>query len=231
MQTVKQLLSALNEGNFDYYEIASSINEEASIQLVDFKQLCCFMKKHNINTVFYHLEYICAEDLQITEGVLDDLHIDDEIIDVMREEFNQYNRAVGNLDYSRPYLLAVSCLYQGNTVYILESDYWFEEWGYRNPKAAAISMIKEKLDDIECKKEEAFLKREELRNQLRKRILADANFHKCTNKGFRRAYLQTLWKDKSIQKLFYSPKDGFYDIRIETFIEDIWREYKSSLSE
>ncbi len=229
MHTVKQLLGKLNERKLDHYEMASTINEEASIQLMDFEQLYHFIQKHNIDTVFYHFKYISAEDLQITEGVLDDLHIDDEIIDVMREDFNQYNRSVGNLDYSRPYLLYVSCLYQGNTVYILESDYWFEEWGYRNPKKMAVSMIKEKLEDIESKKEEAFLKREELRDQLRKRILADTNFHKCTNKGFRRAYLQTLWKDKSIQELFYSPKHGVYDIRIDTFIEDIWREYKSSL--
>ena len=230
MRTEKQLLQILNDNGIDYYEMASEINEDVSIQLVDFEQLCLFVKKHNIDTVFYRFEYPSADGLQITEEAIAELHIDDEIIAVMQKDFDDYNRSVGNLDFSRPYLLSVGCLYQGQMVFIMESDYWFEDWGYGHPKKMAISMIEEKLEDIESKKEEAYLEREEKRDQLRERLLADPNFHKCTNKELRRSYTQKLCNaDKSIQDLFYSPKHGIYDIMIGAFIEEVWKEYKASL--
>lgn len=230
MRTEKQLLQILNDNGIDYYEMASEINEDVAIQLVDFEQLCLFVKKHNIDTVFYRFEYPSADGLQITEEAIAELHIDDEIIAVMQKDFDDYNRSVGNLDFSRPYLLSVGCLYQGQMVFIMESDYWFEDWGYGHPKKMAISMIEEKLEDIESKKEETYLEREEKRDQLRERLLADPNFHKCTNKELRRSYTQKLCNaDKSIQDLFYSPKHGIYDIMIGAFIEEVWKEYKASL--
>lgn len=230
MRTEKQLLQILNDNGIDYYEMASEINEDVAIQLVDFEQLCLFVKKHNIDTVFYRFEYSSADGLQITEEAIAELHIDDEIIAVMQKDFDDYNRSVGNLDFSRPYLLSVGCLYQGQMVFIMESDYWFEDWGYGHPKKMAISMIEEKLEDIESKKEEAYLEREEKRDQLRERLLADPNFHKCTNKELRRSYTQKLCNaDNSIQDLFYSPKHGIYDIMIGAFIEEVWKEYKASL--
>lgn len=230
MRTEKQLLQILNDNGIDYYEMASEINEDVAIQLVDFEQLCLFVKKHNIDTVFYRFEYPSADGLQITEEAIAELHIDDEIIAVMQKDFDDYNRSVGNLDFSRPYLLSVGCLYQGQMVFIMESDYWFEDWGYGHPKKMAISMIEEKLEDIESKKEEAYLEREEKRDQLRERLLADPNFHKCTNKELRRSYTQKLCNaDNSIQDLFYSPKHGIYDIMIGAFIEEVWKEYKASL--
>jgi hypothetical protein len=230
MHTAKQLINKLNELHLDYYEMASDINEDVAIQLVDFEQLFLFLKKHNIDTVFYRFEFPSADVLQITEDVLSELHIDDDIIEVMKKDFEEYNRSVSNLDFSRPYLLSVCCLYQGHIVYIMESDYWFEDWGFGHPKRIAISMIEEKLEAIENKKEEAHLKREELRRQLREKLLADPNFHKCTNKELRRSYTQKLCNaDKSIQDLFYSPKHGIYDIMIGAFIEEVWKEYKASL--
>jgi hypothetical protein len=92
-----------------------------------------------------------------------------------------------------------------------------------------MSMIEEELESIQNKKEESRLKREELREQLRKKLLKDPNFHKCTNRELRRSYTQKICDaDKSIQDLFYSPKHGYYDIMIGAFIEEVWREYKGS---
>lgn len=230
MHTIHQLISALEQLALDYYETESEIIEDSSIQLLDFDKLCQFIKKHSIDTVFYHFEFLSAEDLLITDEILGELHIDDDIIDVMQKDFDNYNRSVGNLDFMRPYCLYVSCLYQGHMIYIIESDYWFKDLGYSHPKKMAISMIEAKLEAIESKKEESSIKREEMRDQLRKKLLADPNFHKCTNKELRRAYTQKLCNtDNSIQGLFYSPKHGIYDIMIHAFIEEVWKEYKASL--
>lgn len=230
MHTKEQLIERLEAMNLDCYEMVSDIKEDTSIQLADFEQLCLFIKKNNINVIFYRFEYPSTEDMQITEDVLDDLRIDDEIAQVMQEDFDQYNGEIDTLDFSRPYILTVCCLYQGCMIYIVESDYWFEAMGYHHPEIMAISMIEKRLDEIEHKKEETYKEREELRNQLREKILADTGFHKCTNKALRNAYAHKLWNtDESIHGLFYSPQNKLYDILIGTFIEEVWREYKGSL--
>ena len=100
MHTAKQLINKLNELHLDYYEMASDINEDVAIQLVDFEQLFLFLKKHNIDTVFYRFEFPSADVLQITEDVLSELHIDDDIIEVMKKDFEEYNRSVSNLDFT-----------------------------------------------------------------------------------------------------------------------------------
>ena len=48
MHTAKQLINKLNELHLDHYEMASDINEDVAIQLVDFEQLFLFLKKHNV---------------------------------------------------------------------------------------------------------------------------------------------------------------------------------------
>lgn len=162
MYTKELLINKLNEMNIDCYEMASDINEHLSIQLESFEQLFLFIKQHNIDTVFYRFEYVSADDLQITEGVLDDLYTDDEIfeiievIEAMQGDFDKYNFSVSNLDFSRPYILSVCCLYQSHMIYSVESDYWFRELGYEYPKIKALSMIEERLEEIESKKEEAY---------------------------------------------------------------------------
>ena len=89
MRTEKQLLQILNDNGIDCYEMASEINEDVAIQLVDFEQLFLFLKKHNIDTVFYRFEFPSADVLQITEDVLSELHIDDDIIEVMKKDFEE----------------------------------------------------------------------------------------------------------------------------------------------
>jgi hypothetical protein len=105
-----------------------------------------------------------------------------------------------------------------------------QELGYGDPEQAVYTITQEKVDELKNEKEEVYIKREEARKQLRKRILNDPNFYTCTNKDLRRIYTRELVKtDKSIEALFYSPLCGLYDIGINTFVEDVWREHKASL--
>jgi hypothetical protein len=61
-------------------------------------------------------------------------------------------------------------------------------------------------------------------------ILIDGGFQRCTNIESRRMYANKMFKNnKENQRLFYSDKEGLYDTPINTFIEDVWREYKYSL--
>ena len=227
MQTKESLLKIFEEMALDYYETLSDIDEEA-IELTDFEDFCRFVKKHKIDTVFYCFAYTSVKDYEITETLLG--NIDEEIVNVMREDFNKYNQEVNSLDFDRPVVLTISCLYQGRTIFVAECDNWLEELGYEDPKRTVYSMVQSRMDEIRNEKEEASAKREKLREKLREKILTDPDFHNCTNKDLRRLYTSKIVQaDKSIEPLFYSPKFGLYDIGINIFVEDIWREYNASL--
>lgn len=225
----KELISKLSEKNLDFYETVSDVPDDNAIELEHLEELLTFVSRRGIDTIFFHYDHATAEELQITDLVIDKLNIDEEIQEAMQATFQKYNRRVEQLDFSRPYSLTVYCIYQNFIIYCDDFDYWFREMGYGLPQKAAIELIEEQLDAITRKKEKAAQEREQKRNQLRQRILEDENFHKCTNKELRRAYTQKLWNsDESIQALFYSPKHGIYDIMIGAFIDEVWKEYKAT---
>lgn len=229
MITKELLLSKLSDMDLKCYETASDVSELAAIQMISLEQLLEFIVKHKIDTVFYHYDFVSAELLQITDEVIADLDIDDEIARILQGDFEEYNREIEKLDFSRPYNLVVYCIYQNYILCFCEQDIWFVKNGFGDPKKAAMAMIKNKLAVLDKKMEDSETRRMELREQLREKILADESFHRCTNKDLRKAYTSRLWKDKSIQELFYTPMHGLFDIPIHVFIEEIWREYKDSM--
>ena len=229
MYSKKDIIEKLKLLGCMSYETLSNVDENTAIRLLDFEALFSFIEKHSIGTAFYCFEYASAEDLQITESLIDEMCIDDEILSVVQADFENYNWKIKKLDFTRPYSLTVYCIYNNYILYVDECDYWFKDRGFEMPQKMARLMIEQKLDDIDNKKEEEYNKREELRNELKKKILADKEFHKCTNKELRRYYTQKLYNSDETHGLFYSPKHGVYDIHLSTFIEEVWREYKASI--
>ena len=227
MRTKEQLERVLEELQLDCYETLSDITEERAVQMLGFEELCSFAKRKNIDTVFYYFDYIKAEELQIDDVVIRKLNIDGEMIEVAQTGFDDYNESVLELDYSRPYRLITYCLYQNFALYAVEEDLWFEEMGFGNPYIAANRILNELSNAIIEKKKISDSIRMEKREQLKKRILQDEEFARCTNQQLRRVYASKLFKDREVQELFYAPLYGNYDIRISDFVEDIWREHKA----
>lgn len=219
MLTKKQLIDKFSEMNINCYEVLSDINEETAFRLTNFEQLCLFANNHNIDAVFYRFEYASAEDLEITDSLLDELEMDLEIRTVMRFDFEKYNNDVRKLDFGRPHMLSVFCLYQGHIIYIKELDYWYRDIGYYHPQTMVWSLIENNT----------MLKmvRESRREELRRRILADPQFHECADENMMRHYAVLLNNsDESVRKLFFAPGFGCYDITAIEFVENIWHEYK-----
>ena len=229
MYSKKAIVEKLELLGCTCYETRSNVDENTAIRLLDFTSLFSFIKKHNIDTVFYCFEYASVEDLQITGSLVEEMRIDDEILSVVKADFENYNGTIKKLDFTRPYSLTVYCIYSNYIFYVDEFEYWFRDQGFGIPKKMAISMIEQKLDEIDIKKEEEFVKREKMRNQLREKMLKDKEFHKCTNKELRRFYTQQLYNKDEVHRLFYCPKYGVYDIPLSTFVEEVWREYKANL--
>ena len=84
MLTKKQLIDKFTKMNMNCYEVLSDISEETAFRLTNFEQLCLFANNHNIDAIFYCFEYASAENLEITDSLLDELEMDLEIRMIMR---------------------------------------------------------------------------------------------------------------------------------------------------
>ena len=225
----EQLVQTLRAMGLDIYETASDVEQDSSIQLLDLDELCRFIQTHSVDTAFYHYAYTSADDLKIDSEVIEQLNIDSDMWEVLEEKFEEYNESILKLDFSRPYSLTVYCTYQNFIYFVSEVDFWFNNEGVELPLQAARCVVNKYRDDIIATRKAAKQKREQGRKQLRNQILNDEDFHKCSNIQLRRAYTQKIFNgNKELQRLFFSKEHGLYDIPFQTFIEEIWREYKES---
>lgn len=222
------LVNKLTSLNLDVYETETDVIQERAIQLSNLEELCRFLQKHSISTVFFHYSYVSAETLEISAEVIETLRVDNEILELMEEKFLEYNMDVYSLDFDKPCMLSVFVTHQGFMYYIEEEDFWFVEEGYGEPKTMAKLLVNEYFDEIVKIREMSKEKRIDGREKLRQRLLEDKDFHKCTNNQLRRAYANKLYNDDpKVKELFYSPKYGIYDIPFNVFIETVWKEYKN----
>jgi hypothetical protein len=66
---------------------------------------------------------------------------------------------------------------------------------------------------------------------MKQNILADDSFYRCTNQSLRRSFTKNFLDKPSnshYRDAFYSKEHGLYNILINDFVEDIWREFKQT---
>ena len=226
MLSKEQLLEKLSMMGLDVYETISDVIEDTSIQLVNFEELCRFIKNHNIDTVFYHYSYVDEENLQIDDEILEKVRPGKIMLELMEQEIEEYNESVCKLDFSKPYWLSVYFTYQ-NFMYYIEEDYWFQEEGFETPKLALINIMSKYLDKAVEMQDASKVERQRGREKLREQILNDEEFYRCTNQRLRGTYITSLLADNAeLQALFRTPEGRLYDIMAVDFIEIIWKDYK-----
>ena len=93
------LIKILSEMNLDFYESLDDLTDESSIQLKNLDDFFRFIKNHNIDTVFYYYFYANAECLQINEDTFNELKIEDEVINIIQEQVDEYNHSILSLDF------------------------------------------------------------------------------------------------------------------------------------
>lgn len=230
MRTEKELLELFTNAKLDGYKLNTEFNETNTMQLMTLEDLVEFSSKHKIDTMFYNYTFINEDLLSITEDITSNLKLDEDTLSILQDKFDEYNERLLKLDFNKPVYLKVYCIYQGIVFFVQEDDYWFIEQGFGMPETVCIELVNEYLEDILTKRENRKQMITDARNKLSEQILNDEEFRKCTNIQLRRMYAKKIFKDSNNnQSLFYSEKDGLYDVPINTFIEGIWREYKDSL--
>lgn len=189
-----------------------------------------FIKLNNLNVIFYNYVYASAEDLIIDDRLINELRLDSDIVNILQDKFDEYNQDVDNLDYSRPIAFYTYCINQGVTMYIRESDYWFQDEGYNFPEIVAMELITNNFEFVLENKKNLNKERLTVREEFKQVLLDNNEFLECTNGSLRKAFVQRFFKNEENNKYrnaFWSRESGYYDITINQFVEEIWREYKN----
>ncbi len=229
MKFKKELTELLNKNNIQTFEMSENIDSEDNIIKLDFDNLIKFCKIHSIDTIFYYYTYVYPENFIIDEDIIKNSNISTS--EIIRKKINDYNKSVCELDFSKPFCLDIYALYQGNI--ISSSEYTECEYYYVPPSLKLMQITDELSDILSQEKTMQSQKREAEREKLKNIIINDAEFHKCTNEKFRRAYINKIVKNnRQYYDLFYRNQGGQHDdISPMIFVEKIWKEYKSLKSQ
>lgn len=216
-------------------EIEGPVDNGCKLRLVgkDIQDLIVFAKNHDIDTVFYHYTYYDHDSVSIGEDVLDKVIQRSELIEMLQPEIDKYNEKIETLDFNKPAGLKVYCIYQGVFIYIQEDDDWLKSLGYTSAYIAAMELFNKDADKLLEQMQKESIKRQELRDECRKIIMDDPKFHGCTNASLRHYYTNEFFnkgKNRKYKDAFFSEEHGYYDVTMATFVDDIWREFKSSLA-
>lgn len=214
----------------DVYETNSTIHEIGHIEFDKLDDFVQFAKKNKIEYAFYNYIYISEENLKIDEDVVSKLNQNKDIYDILKNHFDEYNKKIEILDFSRPISLEICFAHQGIIYYLTEYDYWHEDEGFFRPEIAAMQIINDNLDEIVIKRNEYMEEIRREREKLKYMILNDENFRECSNAKMRKTYITNLVsEDKTIRNLFDAPERPLTDkTNLFEFVERIWKEYKES---
>lgn len=237
MKTVEEVEKLFSDVSLLAYQVETKGSLKNGCQLMlagkDIPDLITFAKRRNIDTVFYHFIYFDPDQMCIDDDVLDTLKMKSELIESFQPTIEKYNAEIEELDFSKPAGLIVYCIYQGVFIYIQEDDDWLSALGYDDAHIAAMKLFTKDADRIVEQVKKLAEKRQERRDECHQIIIDDPKFHICTNATMRRNYANVFFNKNSNRKYydaFYSEEHGYYDISTMGFIEEIWREFKGSLS-
>jgi hypothetical protein len=233
MYLEKELINMIENNGLDSYN--STFDEGNMIVIdADLDEIIKFSKKRNIKELFYRFEYANESELLITDDTKGNLDIPyEEIYDIIKPMINEYNDKVSKLDFFKPCSLKIFCIYQGQRIGIIETDYRFVNEDITFPEDALDLIVVKNSDLIKNRIVEKEEESETIRKEFRKYLLNDEKFCKCTNVSLRKNYTMELYNDKEHEKFkeaFISeishPRQNF--IQYLDFVEIVWKEYKDN---
>jgi len=205
------------------------------IQFDSFEKLEAFMCDQKLSVIFFSKYYDNPYDYIITEETFRKLrnYYDYNLIDVIADDIDKYNKKVSKIDFNEPSAVIVACIFEGKYCYVyLENDKVFNKQELVEAEEKLQEIINKNENRINEKKTENKKIIEDLKEKLRKQILNDEKFLACTNQQLRKSYLRNLLNEK-LGKEYKPLKDrwstdlpiGIYRDAID-FIELIWKEIK-----
>lgn len=233
----EKIKNEIEKKDYKVYQVNLGFEDvlRTGIQFDGFEKLEAFMYDQKLSVIFFSKYYDNPYDYVITEETFRKLrnYYDYNLIDVIADDIDKYNKKVLKIDFNEPSAVIVACIFEGKYCYVyLENDKVFNKQELVEAEEKLQEIIEKNENRISEKKTENKKIVEELKEKLRKQILNDENFLACSNKQLRKNYTRTLFKEKlgneyrALKDLWTTEASvGVYTDAID-FVEMIWKELK-----
>lgn len=233
-ETLSEVFSKEKVEVFRVFDVGETF--ETGLLMSGISDFIDFIKSANIQRVFIYEHFEDVEDYYITDDVLskEARYENDEFLEYILPQINEYNRQISNLDFGFPSWVATICFCDNNAFFVIcNNDRTLNGEELREPeeKYRLICLLNEqhrqKIREVSENKIEV------LREELRQQILSDRNFKLCTNQELRRDYAHKLFKKmhkkfEPLKKLMYRENLSILSLEGRDFIELLWREVKET---
>lgn len=228
----------IEKKKYKVYEVNLALEVvKNGIQFETFEKLQDFMSDQNINTIFFAKYYDNYNNYIITEETFRKarIYFDYNIIDIISDDIDKYNKEILKIDFDKPCAIVITCIFQGQYCFVyLEDDKSFDENKLIGAEEKLYEIIEKNKMNIDKQENENKKIIENLKEEVREKILKDEKFLLCTTKQLRKNYTRTLFKEK-LGNHYKLLKDiwttdapvGVYTDAID-FVEMIWKEIKQN---
>lgn len=185
-----------------------------------------FAKENDIHTIFYGYYYYDKEFYTIDLKNLEEKY-DKEVVDMMKRDVIEYNKKVNSIDFEKPIILVVYCIYNGCSITVELYDEWIEKEDILAGHEKMDLIFEQNQEKLESYIDKKAKQRDIELENLKQIIFQDEQFKKSTNKNLRTDYIyKFLEKNPNYSELF-NYENG---VRFNAYkwIDIIWREYKDN---
>lgn len=185
-----------------------------------------FAKENDIHTIFYGYYYYDKEFYTIDLKNLEEKY-DKEVVDMMKRDVIEYNKKVNSIDFEKPIILVVYCIYNGCSITVELYDEWIEKEDILAGHEKMDLIFEQNQEKLESYIDKKAKQRDIELENLKQIIFQDEQFKKSTNKNLRTDYIyKFLEKNPNYSELFnYGNGVRFNAYK---WIDIIWREYKDN---
>lgn len=235
MKNLKDILKRIEKEKIKLYKVGLApdvlTNGNNLFNIDSFMEFVRFQK---INVVFGCELFDDASDYLITEEVIEEelgRYAAEEMKDIIKKDIERYNENIHRIDFKIPCSYILACLYEGKYFFTsLKIDRKIDETFLANPDEKLQEIVVNNETNIRSKREERKNTLNELKKELKDKIMSDEKFLLCTNKQLRFSYIRDLlsngldnhfeplrkfWLADTIRGICQEPVD---------FIELIWKE-------
>lgn len=236
MISLNEIKDKFNKKKVDFYDVELSVDIiKSGIKFSDIESFSTFIDKQKIDVVWGCEYFDNSDDYIITKDMIQKniiRYMDFDIMDIIIKDVEQHNQEVLKIDFNKPCAIVVAAFYNGHLCYVYIENENFDENILVEPKIILQEIVDNNANNINIRKIENQKIVENLKVELKEKIINDEKFWLCTNKHLRYIYIRDMVKNK-LGDSFKELKDcwetdaqvGVYTDATD-FVEMIWKEGK-----
>ena len=201
-----------------------------SILFINYEEFLEFINSHEIKDVFVYEHYLEIEDYLITEKTFKKIEVQSHAYECIFDDIEEYNDSLLKEDINFPKFVFSIFIWNNQRFYfVFQNKIMFNGEQLISAEEKLIELLENNKEFI---REESKIKKQKRENELKKlkkEILNDPKFKKCTNIRLRRNYIYSYFGENcqySLLKQHWANENGILFHGAFDFIEMLWKEVK-----